>query len=460
MKLDALGDRLMYRLAYRNFGDHASIVANHTVLAPDGNTAIRWYELRDPNGSPTIYQQGTFAPDSDNRWMSSIALDRTGNIGVGYSVSSATTFPSIRFTGWEAGSPLGTLQAETFAVVGGGSQTGYDRWGDYSSMRIDPSDDCTLWYTQEYQATTDSANWNTRIISFRFPSCGGSVSATTTTLASSPNPSISGQTVVLAANVSPSSATGTVQFFDGASSLGIVGLSSGTASLSTSSLSAGSHSMTAVYSGDGSFAGSTSSIVTQIVNGGLIATTTSLNASPNPSVFGQSVVFVAAVSPTSGSGTPTGHVTFMDGAATLGSFALDGSGVASFSTQSLATGTHSITAQYSGDTAYSGSSSPAATQTVNAAGTTTTLTSNRNPSNPGQPVTFKATVSSSTASGTMQFFDGALLLGTSTVSGGSATLTTSLLSTGSHSITASYSGDVNYYGSTSPVFIQTVGRKK
>ena len=144
MGLDALGDRLMYRLAYRNFGDHESIVANHTVVAGSGATGVRWYEVRNPNGSPAIYQQGTFAPDADNRWMASIAMDHTGNIGVGYSVSSSGTFPSIRYTGWEVGNPLGTLQAETSLVAGGGSQTGYSRWGDYSAMRIDPSDDCTV----------------------------------------------------------------------------------------------------------------------------------------------------------------------------------------------------------------------------------------------------------------------------------------------------------------------------
>src|ERR1043166_4546394 len=158
MKLDALGDRLMYRLAYRNLGDHASLVANHTVVSSGGNTAVRWYEVRNADSTPAIYQQGTFAPDSDNRWMASIAMDQTGNVAVGYSVGSDLTFPSIRFTGWEVGGTPGELEAETFAVHGSGSQTGYDRWGDYSAMRIDPSDDCTFWYTQEYQATTQSAN--------------------------------------------------------------------------------------------------------------------------------------------------------------------------------------------------------------------------------------------------------------------------------------------------------------
>src|SRR6185369_9045056 len=113
-----------------------------------------------------------FSPDGDNRWMGSIAMDKAGNIGVGYSVASGAIYPSIRYTGWEVGNPLGTMQAETQIVAGSGSQTAYDRWGDYSAMLTDPKDDCTFWYTTEYQAVTADANWSTRIGSFRFPSCG------------------------------------------------------------------------------------------------------------------------------------------------------------------------------------------------------------------------------------------------------------------------------------------------
>ena len=184
--LDAIGDRLLHRLAYHNFGDHESIVANHTVLTAGGNTGVRWYEVRNPNAAPTIYQQGTFAPDSDNRWMASIAMDKTGNIGVGYSVSSAVTFPSVRYTGWEVGDTLGILQAETPLATGFGTQTAYNRWGDYSAMRIDPSDDCTFWYTQEYQATTQTAGWNTRVGSFKFPGCGSVAPPVLTTIKVSP----------------------------------------------------------------------------------------------------------------------------------------------------------------------------------------------------------------------------------------------------------------------------------
>ena len=147
--LDSLADRLMYRLAYRNFGDHEAMVVNQSVTAGT-SVGVRWYEIRNPLTNPTIYQQGTFAPDSTYRWMGSVAMDKTGNMAVGYSASSSTAVPSIRYTGRETTDPLGTLQAEQVIFTGGGSQTGLSRWGDYAAMRIDPSDDCTFWFTSEY----------------------------------------------------------------------------------------------------------------------------------------------------------------------------------------------------------------------------------------------------------------------------------------------------------------------
>jgi len=165
-----LGDRLMYRLAYRKFADgHEALVTSHSVT-----TGYRWYEIRDPNGSPTIFQQGTFAPDSSTRWMGSIAMDQNGNIALGYSLGSGTIFPSVFFTGRVPGDPLGTMETEQSIVSGTGSQTtGLTRWGDYSAMTIDPADDCTFWYTQEYIKANGNFNWNTRIANFKFPGCAG-----------------------------------------------------------------------------------------------------------------------------------------------------------------------------------------------------------------------------------------------------------------------------------------------
>jgi len=171
-KLDSLGDRLMYRLAYRNFlPDHESLVTNHSIVA-GSSVGVRWYELRDPNGNPFVFQQGTFAPDSNFRWMGSIAMDKAGNIAMGFSVSSSGIHPAIRYTGRVPSDPLGMLQGETSIIEGTGSQTrNLNRWGDYSSMAVDPTDDCTFWYANEYLQTNGTFNWSTRIASFKFTSC-------------------------------------------------------------------------------------------------------------------------------------------------------------------------------------------------------------------------------------------------------------------------------------------------
>jgi hypothetical protein len=175
--LDTLGDRLMYRLAYRNLGDHEALVVNHSVAVGKGGKAsvgVRWYELRatPPGGAFSVYQQGTYAPDSTSRWMGSIAMDKLGDIALGYSASSSSVFPSIRLTGRVPTDPLGSLSAETVLKAGGGSQTGtLHRWGDYSAMSVDPVDDCTMFYTNEYLKASGSFNWSTWISSFKFPTC-------------------------------------------------------------------------------------------------------------------------------------------------------------------------------------------------------------------------------------------------------------------------------------------------
>ncbi len=175
--IDAMSDRLMYRLQYRNFGDHESLVVNHTVDADGADHAgIRWYEIRNPGSSPSIYQQGTYAPDSNHRWMGSVAMDAAGNMALGFSITSATTFPSIRYTGRLAADPPNQMTlGENDLVIGTGSQmSSTGRWGDYSSMVVDPVDDCTFWYTQEYYAVTSDSGWQTRIGSFSLPNCSSS----------------------------------------------------------------------------------------------------------------------------------------------------------------------------------------------------------------------------------------------------------------------------------------------
>jgi hypothetical protein len=172
-QLDSLADRLMYRLAYRNFGDHESLVATHSVTSGT-SSGVRWYEIRSPSTTPTVYQQGTYAPDSAFRWMGSVAQDGSGDIGLGFSISSASVHPGIHYTAHLTSDPLGVMgQGEGVLIDGAGSQTGgLSRWGDYSDMSVDPVDDCTFWFTSEYLKTNGSFNWSTRIGTFKLAGCG------------------------------------------------------------------------------------------------------------------------------------------------------------------------------------------------------------------------------------------------------------------------------------------------
>ena len=167
-KLDALSSRLMYRLQYRNFGTYSTLVTNHTVDVGSNQGGVRWYELRNSGSSWSIYQEGTYAPDANNRWMGSIAMDGYGNIALGYSISSSTIYPSIRFVGRYKDDLLDQMTvSEQSVIAGSGYQSGiYGRWGDYSMMSVDPNDDATFWYTTEYIQTSGTANWQTRIASF------------------------------------------------------------------------------------------------------------------------------------------------------------------------------------------------------------------------------------------------------------------------------------------------------
>ena len=167
----------MYRLAYRNRGGVESLLVNQSVAVGTNKrnkvTSVRWYEIRTPNATPTVFQQGTLGTtDGIHRWMGSIAMDKQGNIALGYSASSGSVSPSIRYTGRLVTDTLGTMQAENIIQAGGGSQTGtLHRWGDYSAMTVDPVDDCTFWFTSEYLKTNGTWNWSTRIASFKFSGC-------------------------------------------------------------------------------------------------------------------------------------------------------------------------------------------------------------------------------------------------------------------------------------------------
>ncbi|MEI7981720.1 MAG: T9SS type A sorting domain-containing protein [Bacteroidota bacterium] len=170
--LTPINDRLMFSLQFRKFANHQSMVVNHTVDVGT-STGIRWYELRRTTENWYIHQQSTYAPDSNFRWMGSMAMDDAGNIALGYSVSGPDLYPSVRYAGRMADDPLGQLTiAEREIIAGSGAQTGEwggrGRWGDYSAMSVDPVDASTFWYIQEYFDSTSVSSWKTRIASFSF----------------------------------------------------------------------------------------------------------------------------------------------------------------------------------------------------------------------------------------------------------------------------------------------------
>jgi hypothetical protein len=174
--VDHLGyrQRPTWRLQYRNFSNHSSLVATQSVEAKPGLSGMRWWEIRNP-ATPVLHQDGTWVRnDGVHRWMGSIAMDKRGNIALGYSVSDAdSVFPGIRYAGRLRSDPVNKLsQGEAVLQDGSGSQlTTNDRWGDYTALNVDPNDDCTFYYINEYYTTTSSESWQTRVGAFRFPDC-------------------------------------------------------------------------------------------------------------------------------------------------------------------------------------------------------------------------------------------------------------------------------------------------
>jgi hypothetical protein len=173
--LDAIGDRMMFRNAYRNFGDHEAMVFSHSVAPGQGSKAVsaeRWYELRaTPPGSKfKVYQAGTYQNKTDNYWMGSMAMDKEGDIALGFSVDNSTSLdPSIWFTGRLPTDPLNKMEGTKLVHKGTTVQGDVNRWGDYSSMSVDPTDDCTMWYAQEY--SDGGNNWQSHVVSFKFNGC-------------------------------------------------------------------------------------------------------------------------------------------------------------------------------------------------------------------------------------------------------------------------------------------------
>ena len=174
VKLETLPAWLMWRLQYRNFGTHETLMTNHTINVGGDHAGIRWYELRRTGGGAwSIFQQGDYSPDTTvHRWMGSVAMNGKGCVALGFSAAGATVSPGIRYAGRSASDPPGTLPTGDITLTAGsGSQTGAIRWGNYSTIDVDPLDDSTFWYTAEYYSANSAAGWRTRVQSFTVPSC-------------------------------------------------------------------------------------------------------------------------------------------------------------------------------------------------------------------------------------------------------------------------------------------------
>jgi hypothetical protein len=435
------------------FEDNGTMLGTASLIS--GSATFTTSSLTIGNHSISAFYSGdsTYQPANNSLPQAQVI---TGTQATTTSVSSSSnpsTFEqSVTFTatvssaGGTGGTPTGTVTfIDSGSMIGTGTLSG--GVASFATSSLTPGNhNITAIYAGQGNFLSSTSSPLTQTIN-RI--------ASTTSLTSSINPSSVGQAITLTATVSGSGGptTGTVTFMDGATTLGTSSTTGSTASLTISSLAAGNHSLTAVYSGNLGFVGSTSAPLTQTVN--QTASMTTITSSLNPSALGQSVTFHVTV--TGSGGTPTGAVTFRDGGTAIGAGALNGSGMTSFTTSSLAAGSHTITATYGGNTNFAGSTGQV-TQNVNTGTTTTALTSSVNPSAPGQAVTFTATVSGGGGmpTGTVTFKDGGATIGTGTLSNGAASFTIASLATGNHTITAAYGGNGSFAASASPALTQAV----
>jgi hypothetical protein len=170
-RLDSQGDKLIQGLVYRNFGGHESLLANHSITTSAHGGGVRWYEFRlDKQHAPALFQQGTYAPDGFYRWLASMAMDRKGNIGIGYSFGGNSNYPGQRFAARLANDPKGQLTFHESVLAAGHTSQAAMRWEDYTNIAVDPADDCRFWFVGNYlkSGATSSA---TRIGWFAVPGC-------------------------------------------------------------------------------------------------------------------------------------------------------------------------------------------------------------------------------------------------------------------------------------------------
>jgi hypothetical protein len=472
------------------FGQAVTFTATVTASAPGAGTPGGTVTFRDGAttlGTRTLNASGqaTFATSTLSLGTHTITASYNGS-GSFSASTSATLTQTVSADGTStivtaSANPSVFGQAVTFTATvtasapGAGTPTGTVTFQDGTT----PLGTGTLNASGHATFTTSTLSVGAHAVTASYNASGNfgastsaaltltvNTASTTTTTAASPTNSVFGRAVTFTATVTASAPgagtpTGTVTFFDGTTTLGTGTVNAARqATFTTALLAVGTHSITAVYGGDSNFSTSTSAASSETVNKASTATTVASSA--NPSVFGQAVTLTATVTVNApGAGTPTGTVTFRDGATSLGTGTLNVSGQATFTTSTLAAGSRSITAVYGGDSSFSASMSAAMTETVNKATTATTVASSANPSVFGQAVTFTAAVTEivpgAAPGGTVTFRDGTTTLGTGTLNAsGQATFTTATLSVTSHSITASYGGDSSFGASASAALAQMV----
>jgi hypothetical protein len=260
----------MYCLAYRKIGGIGTLVATHSVDTGSGNTGVRWYEITGLDENPTASQASTYSPDSSYRSMGSIGMDKFGDTELGYSVSDSSMHPAIRYTGRLASDPTSTMESENSIVEGGGPQSStYHRWGDYSAMSIDPVDDCTFYYTNEYLLNSGSFNWSTRVGSFNFDTSGCGSPSYSISAVSSIQSAIQGTSADYALSLNP------LNGYSGTVNLSAMGLPSGAASSFTNggALAGAGSSSTLTVSTNSSISPGTYNFTVQGDDGGTVSLT-------------------------------------------------------------------------------------------------------------------------------------------------------------------------------------------
>jgi uncharacterized membrane protein len=475
-RLDSLADRVMYRLAYRNFGDHEALVVNHSVTA-GSSTGVRWYELRPNAGNLSVFQQGTYAPDSSYRWMGSIAMDQAGGIGLGFSVSSSSLKPQIHYTGRLASDPAGQMsQGEGTIINGAGAQTGQNlsRWGDYSSMSIDPADGCTFWYATEYIPTNGAFNWRTRIGTFKLPGCPAAP-ANDFSISASPNTLSITQGSSATSTISTAVTSGSAQNVN----LSASGLPTGaTASFNPTAVTAGNSSTMTIATASTTPPGTYTVTVTGTGTTATHATTVTLTvaAAPNDFSIGASPTSISVQQ--GSSGTSTISTTLVSGTAETINLAASGQPAGTTATlnpTSVSTGGSATLTLAVGASTAPGSYTITVTGTGSAAthSTTVTLAVTQAPpndfsisANPAsvsvqQGASGSSTISTAVTSGSAQTISlsasglpsgaTATFNPTSVTAGGASTLTLNVASgtaTGTYTITVTGTGSTATHATT------------